>query len=189
VVKRKRGKEGLFVKRSNVVLVGFMGTGKSTVGQKAAAMLGWKFVDSDELIVQKAGMPIPDIFAQRGEAAFRTIESEVIREAMQGREQVLATGGGAVLAEENRAWMQKNGLVVALTAPASVIVERVRNDRNRPLLQGNVEERVAALMEQRRNAYDFADLMIDTSEMNVEEIAAKIVAALRDESRFTQAYS
>jgi shikimate kinase len=166
--------------RNNVVLVGFMGTGKSTVGTIAAEKLGWTFVDSDEWIENKAGKSIPDIFADEGEASFRALEREALRELLSGERVVLATGGGAVLAAENRERMLGGGLVVALTAPLATIVERVRGDRNRPLLQGDVEERVSALSEARRGAYDFAHMTIDTAGLDPAAVAERIVRAVRE---------
>lgn len=161
----------------NIILVGFMGTGKSTIGQELAARLGKAFKDTDSEITRKMNMSIPDIFTQQGESGFREIESEVIREVLSGNEQVVATGGGAVLAEINREVMLTNGYVVALTASWEVIVDRVRNDGNRPLIAGNIEERVQTLLEQRRHAYDFAHLTIDTGMLDVERIVDNIIAA------------
>lgn len=165
--------------RNNVVLVGFMGTGKSTVGKMAARRLGWTFVDSDAWIEEKTGKTIPELFGEQGEAVFREHEREALRELLNGENVVLATGGGAVLAEENRTCMLEGGLVIALTAPVAEILERVRGDRNRPLLQGNVEERVAALMEKRRGAYDFAHVTIDTAGIEPAAAADLIVKAVR----------
>lgn len=165
--------------RENVVLIGFMGTGKSTVGTLAADKLGWTFVDMDTWIVERAGKTIPELFASEGEAAFRAYEREALRELLSGRGRVLATGGGAVLAAENRERMLAGGLVVALTATKDAIVERVRSDRNRPLLQGDVEERVATLLEARLGAYDFAHLTVDTEQLTPDEVADTIVRTLK----------
>jgi shikimate kinase len=165
--------------KNNVVLIGFMGTGKSTVGQLAAQRLGWTFVDSDDWIVERAGKTIPDIFAQEGEAEFRRLETEALAVLLGGVNVVLATGGGAVLLAGNRQLMLDGGLVVALTAPQAVIVKRVSGDRNRPLLQGDAERRVADLMEARRGAYDFAELTIDTAELDPPAVAERIVQAVR----------
>ncbi|MCS7459396.1 shikimate kinase [Paenibacillus doosanensis] len=163
---------------SNIVLVGFMGTGKSTVGKTLASRLGWKFVDTDALIEERQGMSISDIFATAGEKAFRDIESETIAITLDGTRQVIATGGGAVLAEQNRKVMQARGWVVALTADAETIISRVSQDQNRPLVQGDVKERVHTLLETRKHAYDFAGKRIDTGSLSVEEIVAEIVAAM-----------
>lgn len=164
----------------NIVLVGFMGTGKTSVGRILAKRLGWTFVDSDHVIEVKAGQTIPLIFAERGEAAFRELETEALRELMAGEKQVVSTGGGAVLKEENRRLMLEGGLVAALLAEEAVIVERVRGDRNRPLLQGDVAERVRTLMAARREAYHFAPLQIRTDNLTTDQVADRIGRALQE---------
>lgn len=162
----------------NIVLVGLMGTGKSTVGSALAERLGWTFIDTDEQVEAAEGMSISDLFAERGEAGFRLAETAMIKQTMEGERQVVSTGGGAVLKAENCEAMRRGGLVVALTASEETIIERVRHDRTRPLVQGNVAERVRHLMETRRHAYDFADLKIDTTGVRVEEIVERIVARM-----------
>lgn len=156
--------------KRNIVLIGMMGTGKSTVGVELARRLGFAFVDTDERIEREQGMSIKDIFAQRGEPAFRQLESETIASVLEAAGQIVATGGGAVLSGRNREVMASNGYVVALTATAETIIHRVSTDQNRPLLQGDVEERVRTIMESRKHAYDFADLKIETDGRTVEEI-------------------
>jgi shikimate kinase len=163
----------------NIVLVGFPGTGKSTVGKVLAEQLGWRFVDTDDYIELKQGTRISKMFRELGEPAFRRIESEAIAAVLEGSEQVIATGGGAVLAESNRICMQKGGYVIALKADSETIINRVKQDMNRPLIQGDVNERVQALLETRRHAYDFADLMIDSSLVSVEEIVGQILSAIK----------
>ncbi|WP_217557746.1 shikimate kinase [Paenibacillus sp. GbtcB18] len=164
--------------RSNIVLIGFMGTGKTTVGLKLADRLGWPMIDTDEEIVKKAGMSIPELFATHGEAHFRTLEREVVRETLAGSHRVISTGGGAVLAEENRACMSERGFVAALSASLETIVERVKNDSNRPLLQGSgLEEKVRTMLQERQDAYRFADLTIDTSPLAADDIAEHIFNA------------
>lgn len=163
----------------NIVLVGFMGTGKSTVAALLASRLGWKKVDLDSAIEEHEGASIPSLFAERGEAYFRQAESEALRRELEGkRGVVMATGGGAVLAEGNRGVMLSNGLVVALTADAETIIGRVKNDPNRPLLQGDAKQRVPALLEQRKHAYDFAHARIDTANKSAEQIAESIIQLL-----------
>jgi shikimate kinase len=168
------------MKESNIVLIGMAGTGKSTVGKLVAAKLGWTFVDTDEAIEREYGVSIATLFAEKGEPAFRLLETEAIRACLAGRKQVVATGGGAVLAEANRKEMLEKGQVVALYAPPEVIIDRVRFDSSRPLFQGNVEERVRALWEQRKHAYDFADSTFDTSDYSAEQIAEQIAERLKN---------
>lgn len=156
--------------KRNIILIGFMGTGKTTVGQALASDLEWTFVDTDQEIVRLAGKPIPQIFAEHGEAHFRDLESQVVQRIMADEQQVVSTGGGAVLRSENREAMLSGGLVVALTADAETIIARVSGDANRPLLAGDATSKVRKLMQEREGAYDFAHVSIDTSGKDVEEI-------------------
>ncbi|WP_138751731.1 shikimate kinase [Paenibacillus sinopodophylli] len=161
---------------SKLVLVGFMGTGKSTVSRLLAEELGWKRVDGDEEIEKYENRLISDIFASDGEAAFREIETKVLHQLLVGEDCcVISTGGGAVLRETNRELMLDNGFVVALKASPEQILARVKTDTARPLLQGDAEERVHLLLEQRKHAYDFAHLSIDTTSMTAEEVVAAIM--------------
>jgi shikimate kinase len=122
---------------ANIYLVGLMGAGKTTIGRQLAKRLQRKFLDSDHEIEARTGVRIPVIFEIEGESGFRKRESQVLRELSVGRELVLATGGGAVLASENRRCLRDTGLVIYLHAPPEVLYERTRHDRNRPLLQVN----------------------------------------------------
>ncbi|MFD1955118.1 shikimate kinase [Paenibacillus thailandensis] len=161
---------------NKIVLVGFMGTGKSTVSRLLADELGWLRIDTDDEIVEREGRPIAAIFAEAGEESFRRIESEVIESVMNAPgPAVVATGGGAPLAERNRQAMLARGYVVALKADASHIIARVQADPARPLLAGDAENRVPLLLEQRRSVYDFAHSIIDTTSMTAEEVAAAIM--------------
>lgn len=158
----------------NIVLVGFMGTGKTTVARLLAGRLGYAAVDTDEEIERRAGKAIAEIFASEGEAHFRDLESRVLREMLAGEGRVVATGGGAVLREENRRLMLASGWVVALTADAETLIARLARPAEagvRPLLAGDAEKRVRSLLEERRHAYDFAHCMIDTSRRTPEEVA------------------
>ncbi|MFF2484180.1 shikimate kinase [Paenibacillus sp. NPDC058071] len=159
-----------------IVLVGFMGTGKSTVSKLIAERLGWERFDSDEEIERRERKQIPQLFETVGEAGFREIESSVIDTLLSGpNDAVIATGGGAVLLERNRERMLANSYVVALTASAERIITRVKSDTSRPLLQGDVAANVHRIMEQRKHAYDFAHLKLDTSGMSAFEAADAIM--------------
>lgn len=152
-----------------------MGTGKSTVARLLAQRGGFEAVDVDAEIVRREGRSIPELFAQFGEDYFRSAETEALRAVMgQASGLVIATGGGAVLRPENRAIMADGGLVVALTATAEQIIARVSQDTGRPLLQGDLEERVHKLMSERRTAYDFAPIRIDTTGLGADEVAEAI---------------
>lgn len=163
----------------NIVLIGMMGTGKSTVGSLLAAETGLTLVDLDQRIVAEAGRTIPDLFAAEGEAYFRDLESAALRRTLQERGIVLATGGGAVLREENRLAMRDGGLVVALQATAEEIIARIGEDPGRPLLAGGAKERVTALLEERKDAYAFAHLTVDTSGKSAEQVASEILTHYR----------
>lgn len=161
---------------NKIVLVGFMGTGKSAVSRLLADELGWPRIDSDEAIVQREGRTIPELFASVGEAGFREIESQAIASIMSDPgPAVVATGGGAVLAEKNREVMLRSGFVVALKCDAEQIIARVEADKGRPLLAGGAAVRVPLLLEQRKNAYDFAHITVDTTTISAEEVKAAIL--------------
>ncbi|WP_342549394.1 shikimate kinase [Paenibacillus sp. FSL P2-0089] len=163
----------------NIILVGMMATGKSTVGAILAEELDYELVDLDAVITGREGRSIADIFAEGGEEAFRSIESAVLQEMLQGERKVISTGGGAVLAPGNAEVMLKHGFVVALTASEDTIIERVSGDENRPLLAGNAANRVRSIMEQRREAYRFAHCTVDTTELNVAEVSQYILLRYR----------
>lgn len=164
-----------------IVLVGFMGTGKSTVARLLAGRLGIGRVDLDEEIEREAGCTIAELFDTKGEAHFRDLESNVLARLMaEDRPLVLATGGGAVLREANREAMLRSGFVAALTALPERIIERVSGDGARPLLRGDVGERVRRLMAERKHAYDFAHIKIDTTDLKPDEVADRILAAVKE---------
>ena len=157
----------------NIILTGFMGTGKTAVGKRLAKRLGWQFVDVDQLIEASAQMPITKIFTQRGEAVFRRLERRYINRVIHGRHQVVATGGGAFVDPANRARLRLSGPVICLTAKPERILERVgRRIEVRPLLAGAADPlgRTRTLLTQRERAYAQADLAIDTSGLSVDEV-------------------
>jgi len=166
-------------KKQNIILIGFMGTGKSTVGRKLARTLDWDFVDCDAKVEEREHSSIADMFQNQGEAYFRQAETDTIHDLLIRDHQIVSTGGGSVLREENRSAMLANGTVVALFASAETIIERVKGNEDRPLLQGNAESRVRELMAARHDAYDFADLHVDTDKLSPEEVVQTILKALR----------
>jgi shikimate kinase len=167
----------------NVILIGFMGTGKTSVSRALAGRLGWNRIDTDAEIEKREARSIAQLFEAVGEAGFRQIETEVISDVLRSDRQVVATGGGAVLREENRALMLNRGFVVALTASKDAIIERVRGDRGRPLLQGNLEDRVNRLLEERKHAYDFAHLKLDTTHLSVDQVVERILQEMNFNGR------
>jgi shikimate kinase len=161
----------------NIVLIGFMGTGKTAVGKRLAKRLGWKFVDVDALIEASAKMPIAKIFSERGEAVFRRLERRLISRVAHGRQQVIATGGGAFVNPKNRSLLRASGTVICLTAKPSVILKRVSHKlKSLPMLAGAAKPltRIHTLLEQRAPAYAQADLTIDTSRLSVEDIVERL---------------
>jgi shikimate kinase len=156
----------------NIVVTGFMGTGKTTVGKMLAEKLGRPFVDTDDEIVRQAKKYIPEIFAQDGEVAFRHMERRVCRFLAGQCGYVIATGGGMLVDEGNRAVMLASGLVVCLTASPEAIQQRLQTDETeRPLLKGDWQ----ALLEKRRPAYDAIPHQIDTTDRTPEQIVEDII--------------
>lgn len=155
----------------NLILIGFMGTGKTTIGKRVAKSLGFKFVDTDQLIVRKAGKSIPKIFEEDGEEAFRNLETEVLRECGGKSRQVISTGGGIVVRPENIAILKESGYVIWLKAGTDAIFERVSRNRNRPLLKtANPRQTIDELLKLRENLYDSAGhFSIRTDDLTMEE--------------------
>ncbi len=170
--------------QKNIVLIGFMGCGKSTIGRRLGQMLGYPFVDTDQLIEDKAGMPIPRIFATRGEGYFRQLEAAVLHElsAPGAPRRIIATGGGIVTRRQNRTLLKPLGYIVWLHAPAEVIHDRTRRNRDRPLLADEEDPRakIDRLLAERTPLYRaLADLELDTSGLDFEEIACGILESAR----------
>lgn len=164
-------------KVNNLILVGFMGTGKTVVGKAVARALGFAYVDTDDLIEQRAGKSIPRIFAEDGEPHFRDLETEVIRSLASLQRHVIATGGGCVQRDENWRAMRRAGMVVCLAARPEVIFERTRHDSNRPLLQApDPMGRIRELLDRRAPFYARADHTIDTSDLTVEQVVERLLA-------------
>lgn len=163
----------------NIILVGMMATGKSTVGAILAEQLGYELVDLDQVIIETESRSIADIFADNGEEYFRKVETEVLKRMLKDRKKIISTGGGAVLAPGNTSLMLEHGLVVALTASEEEIISRVSGDHNRPLLAGNAEEKVRRIMEQRRDAYLFAHHTVDTTGLTTAQVSEHILMHYR----------
>lgn len=161
----------------NIYLVGFMGSGKSTVSKELANRLNWELVDTDDYIEEKQGRAIKDIFATEGEEAFRDMETEVLRELTLTENKIISCGGGIVLRKQNVDLMRLGGKIVLLNATPETIYERVKNGTNRPILNGNMNvEYIAKLMSKRSAAYEYAaDVVVDTDGKDVEGIVEEIV--------------
>lgn len=167
----------------NIVLIGFMGTGKSDVGKLLSRRLGWTFIDTDRRVEARERATIAQIFARRGEHYFRESEARVIAEMVGRRDTVVATGGGAVLRPENMMHLRRHGWVVSLVASADVLQQRLSNGKHRPLLRGDAHGNVARLLDQRRPLYRDADLLIDVSQGSPAKIVEAIVSFMGKRER------
>ncbi len=164
----------------NIVIVGFMGTGKTVVGKEVARRLGMQFINIDEMISRKAGMSINDIFTKKGESFFRQLERDVIMEAAAGDDSVIDTGGGAVIDELNVKDLKAAGILFCLNAAAEEIFKRVRRETHRPLLNiSDPLEQINYLMKKREPYYKRADYQIDTNSRTIKEIAEEIIDIYR----------
>ena len=161
----------------NIVLIGFMGAGKTTVSDYLSTMFAMEIIEMDQVIADREEMSIPDIFATYGEEYFRNLETNLLIEMQSRKNTVISCGGGAALRERNVDEMKKNGRVVLLTASPETIYERVKDSDDRPVLNGrkNVEG-ISELMEQRREKYEAAaDIVINTDNKNVLQICEELV--------------
>ena len=168
------------MKQHSVFLIGMMASGKTTIGRHLANALGLDFIDADQVIEERAGADVAWIFDLEGEAGFREREEAVIDELTRRDGIVLATGGGVVLREANRARLRERGVVVYLDTPLQRLVARTRNDRNRPLLSGgDAEQTLARLLEERGALYDeTAELTIPVGTGSPRSIADLITQRL-----------
>lgn len=172
----------------NVVLIGFMGTGKTSTGRALAQRLGRSFIDLDAMIEEEAGRTIPEIFAAEGEAAFRALEKAAVRRVAARRALVISTGGGTVKDAANVAELKKNGAIVCLKASVDAVLARTAHVGDRPVLDakdaGDRRQAVADLMEERREIYAVADYSVDTSELSPLQVVEDIVGYLKREGVF-----
>lgn len=170
--------------RGNVFLVGMMGAGKTTLGKALAQRLDAEFFDTDKVLVERTGVPVATIFEIEGEAGFRRREAGVLAEFAERSDCVVATGGGAVLLEENRVLMRSHGTVVYLRARIESLWERTRHDSSRPLLATpDPRATLVAILEQRDPLYrEAAHLVVDTGSQSAATLVTRVVAALRESS-------
>lgn len=163
----------------NIFLVGFMGAGKSTVGKILADKTRYTFLDADKVIEEKAGTTITQIFAEHGEPYFRNLESESLEELADDSNQVIATGGGVVQRERNWQAIKNSGISIYLKASVETIWDRIKNDTSRPLLQvDDPVETARELLNKRAEMYEKADIIINTDELSLEQVADNIVNLL-----------
>ncbi len=165
---------------NNIILIGPMGSGKSTIGQLLAQRLNRDFVDSDHYIEAKTGVDIPRIFDIEGEEGFRVRETKALKELTERNNLVLATGGGSVTREENRKMIRAAGFIIFLDTSVNQQLERLKHDKKRPLLQTeNPRERLEALLSERKPIYlEMADLRIPTDRKFARKVANEIIPQL-----------
>jgi 3-dehydroquinate synthase len=174
---RRLGAEGaMAADKQNIILGGFMATGKSSVGRRLAIVLGYDFLDLDTLIAAEAGMPISQVFTAQGEGAFRALETRMVERVAARRGCVVATGGGTIVSPRNLEALKRSGVVVTLTADPDTILARIGPTNDRPMLWGgDKRERVRLLLEQRADAYAQADLIVDASAHTIDHVVNHIL--------------
>ncbi|MFO7952363.1 MAG: shikimate kinase [Bacillota bacterium] len=171
------------VEAKQVILTGFMGTGKSVVGELLASAMKRDFIDTDKLVEKNTGLSVPEIFKRYGETYFRDRESEAVESLKQypRGSLVVSTGGGIVLREKNREILQDIGMVILLTASPDEIVRRTGETADRPLLSGDhPNQKVASLLEEREEHYRHCEVRIDTTGLAPLQVARKIMGYLRE---------
>jgi shikimate kinase len=164
----------------NILLIGFMGSGKSTVSNELSKLLNMREIDMDQYIEEKEGQTIKEMFEKEGEEYFRDRETQAIYDLKEQKGIIISCGGGAVLRPENVKVMKQQGKIILLTATPETILERVKNNTHRPILNGNMNvEFIQALMDKRADKYKMAaDITIRTDHKTVKEICNELIEAL-----------
>ena len=160
------------MENKNIILIGYMGSGKSTIGEKTARSLQVEFLDTDVLIEQQEGITISELFAQKGEDSFRQRETEVLHYLKnEKKNMVLATGGGLPMREENAKLLKELGVVVYLKASTNTLTERLQGDTTRPLLrEGELHKKIETMLAIRNPVYEkVADIIVETDAMSIYE--------------------
>jgi shikimate kinase len=163
----------------NILLVGFMGSGKTAVGKRLASVLDWQFKDTDALVEQQTGLTVNQIFQRRGESYFRDLETQILRGLLGIQSHVIATGGGIVLREQNWELMQELGIVIALEASPEVAYQRVQHMKHRPLLLGeDPYGKIQSLLKEREPFYKKAHYSIFTDNKTISRVVEEILHKL-----------
>ncbi|GAG57602.1 unnamed protein product [marine sediment metagenome] len=166
--------------RESIVITGFMGTGKSIVAEELARKLGMEFIDMDQIIEERQGMSIADIFARYGEKYFRAQENKLVKELSQKENMVIATGGGTLLSSDNTRILSQKGNIICLYADSQAIYNRVKRKNNRPLLNGeNILDKINHLLIERKKIYDNIKWKIDTTNFTTQGVVDKIINLLK----------
>jgi len=158
----------------NIVLAGFMGVGKTTVGRLAAAQIGWRFVDTDALIEERSGRTIAQIFAQEGESAFRQLEAVIAQELAAQPRRVIAVGGGTLVNPRLRERLARSSLIICLTCDLEEIIRRVGHDPARPLFAPD-REQLARLLQSRAGHYASLPYHVDATHLTPQQTAAEVI--------------
>ena len=164
----------------NIVLTGFMASGKSSVGKILAEKLNIKFIDTDILIEQKLNKKISDIFKENGEQYFRQEETKVIEELSSLMSCVISCGGGVVLNKNNIDLLRKNGIIINLYASAQEVYKRIANNKDRPLLKDTSVEKIQELMNNRKKFYENCDISIKTDNLSIDQITNLIISKIHN---------
>ena len=168
--------------KKNIIITGFMGTGKTVVAIELASKLGMKFIDMDQLIEERQGMTIADIFVRYGEKYFREQEDKLVQELSQEENIVIATGGGTLLNSDNIRILNQEGKIICLYATPQALYNRLKQKNNRPLIKGNnILNKINHLLEKRKKVYDSIPWKINTSDLSVQEVVDKIIELLKVE--------
>lgn len=168
--------------KKNIVLIGFMGTGKTSIGRRLALRLKMKFIDTDAEIENITGKSVTRIIARDGLIRFRSEEALLIKKLSLREGLVISTGGGMVLFPENVRLLKDKGILIGLFASPEIIFNRLKKKKNRPLLmKGNMEEQIEALMKERYGAYDVSEFSVDTGSLSQEEAVEMIIRYLKEE--------
>lgn len=164
--------------KKHIILIGMMGTGKSTIGSFLASRIPFPYVDLDQWIEQQQYLSINQIFEQYGEPRFRSLESQALQYFLrQSQPHLIMTGGGIVLDPKHTQWMKKNGVVFHLQAEVETLIQRLEQDQSRPLLQGDAKERIRSIWNQRKSLYESAaDYQIKTDFRSAQSIAEEILS-------------
>lgn len=158
----------------NIVLIGFMGTGKTAVGRRLAGRLKMEFIDTDTEIEKATGKTVTQIFEKYGPVRFRSEENLVVEKLAKREGLVISTGGGILLNSENLKLLKNNGVLIALKAEPEVIYQRVKNKKSRPLLKGNLMGSILKLLQEREGIYNVAEFSVDTSRITQDAVVDKI---------------
>jgi len=166
--------------RKNIIITGFMGTGKSVVAKELARKLKMEFIDMDQMIEEGLGISISDIFARYGENYFREQENKLVKELSQKENMVIATGGGTLLSSDNARMLGQAGEIVCLYADSQTIYNRVKKKNDRPLLKGeNILNKINLLLEERKKIYGNIKWKINTTNFTTQEVVDKIINLLK----------